>query len=222
MLCLIFNSFCVSRKRNLGQIFYLFTRSNNGKETASTPNPWRGYLRKLWGIFASIKGEIRALRVDRELQSQIGEGFVVYTPQMPNKQNAKYEEWAILFKKLLEAVEDGVVLIGHSLGAAFLVKYLSEHQVAKQIKSLHLLGTPFDGDMESDKLVGFVRTGELSQLERQVGEIFFYHSKDDFAVPYSHFLRYQEALPSAHFRAFEDRNHFLQSEVPELNTDLMR
>jgi len=47
MLCLIFSSFCVSRKRNLGQIFYLFTRSNNGKETASTPNPWRGYLRKL-------------------------------------------------------------------------------------------------------------------------------------------------------------------------------
>ena len=141
---------------------------------------------------------------------------------MPNKQNAKYEEWEILFKKLLEAVQDGVVLIGHSLGAAFLVKYLSEHQVAKQIKSLHLLGTPFDGDMESDKLVGFVRTGELSQLERQVGEIFLYHSKDDFAVPYSHFLRYQEALPSAHFRAFEDRNHFLQSEVPELNADLMR
>ena len=47
MLCLIFNSFCVSRKRNLRQIFHLFTRSNNGKETASTPNPWRGYLRKL-------------------------------------------------------------------------------------------------------------------------------------------------------------------------------
>jgi len=76
--------------------------------------------------------------------------------------------------------------------------------------------------MESDKLVGFVRTGELSQLEAQVGEIFLYHSKDDFAVPYSHFLRYQKVLPSAHFRAFEDRNHFLQSEVPELNADLMR
>lgn len=187
-----------------------------------TYESYEAFLQALKG--KSVHLEWIASRRDwkNELQSQLGEGFVVYTPQMPNKQNAKYEEWEILFKKLLEAVQDGVVLIGHSLGAAFLVKYLSEHQVAKQIKSLHLLGTPFDGNMESDKLVGFVRTGELSQLERQVGEIFLYHSKDDFAVPYSHFLRYQEALPSAHFRTFEDRNHFLQSEVPELNEDLMR
>ena len=91
-----------------------------------TYESYEAFLQALKG--KSVHLEWIASRRDwkNELQSQIGEGFVVYSPQMPNKQNAKYEEWAILFKKLLEAVEDGVVLIGHSLGAAFLVKYLSE------------------------------------------------------------------------------------------------
>jgi len=28
-----------------------------------------------------------------ELQDQLGQDFSVYTPQMPNKQNAQYKEW---------------------------------------------------------------------------------------------------------------------------------
>lgn len=87
-----------------------------------TYESYEAFLQALKG--KSVHLEWIASRRDwkNELQSQLGEGFVVYTPQMPNKQNAKYEEWEILFKKLLEAVEDGVVLIGHSLGGGFFGK----------------------------------------------------------------------------------------------------
>ncbi len=156
-----------------------------------------------------------------ELQFQLWDEYVVYTPQMPNKQNAQYEEWCILFEKLVNALDDNFILVGHSLWAAFIVKYLSENKIDKKIKKLHLLGTPFDENMDSDKLVGFRRKGSLLQLKEQVWELFFYHSKDDFAVPYGHFLKYQEALLDAKFRSFEDRNHFLQWEISELNRDII-
>ena len=42
------------------------------------------------------------------------------------------------------------------------------------------------------------------------------HSKDDFVVPYEHALKYKAALPEAELVTFEDKNHFLVEELPEL------
>lgn len=60
-------------------------------------------------------------------------------PQFPNKQNAQYEEWKILFGKILNALDDNIILIGNSLGAIFLVKYLSENKIDKKIQKTILL-----------------------------------------------------------------------------------
>src|ERR1035437_2077204 len=68
-----------------------------------------------------------------ELQNQLGEDFAVYTPQMPNKQKAQYDEWKILFEKIVNLLDVNFILIGHSLGAIFLVKYLSENIMHKKI-----------------------------------------------------------------------------------------
>lgn len=171
----------------------------------------------------SIHLERLASRRDRknELQFQLWDDYVVYTPQMPNKQNAQYIEWKILFEKLLNALDDDSILIWHSLWAAFIVKYLSENKITKKIKKTFLIWTPFDDNMEWDKLVWFKRIWELNNLENQSWELYFYHSEDDFAVPYEHVLHYRELLPNAHYRLFKDRNHFLQWEVPELIEDIL-
>ena len=156
-----------------------------------------------------------------ELQDQLGEDFAVYTPQMPNKQNAIYEEWKILFEKIVDLLEDGFILVGHSLGAIFIVKYLSENKIKKNIKKTILLGTPFDNTgMESYPLFSFLRNGKLDCFEQQAGDAFFYHSEDDFAVPFTHLEKYKKELPIAHFRIFTDRNHFLQENVPEIIVDI--
>lgn len=64
-----------------------------------------------------------------KLQEQLGSDFLVYQPQFPNKQNAQYPEWKLFFEKTIAQLEDGLILIGHSLGASFLVKYLSENKI---------------------------------------------------------------------------------------------
>ena len=156
-----------------------------------------------------------------ELQSQLWDDYIVYTPDMPNKQNAQYIEWEILFKKLLDAMDDNFILIWHSLWAAFIVKYLSENKINKKIKKTMLLWTPFHGEEDIDTLTWFTREWDIQNLWNQAWELYFYHSEDDFAVPYSHVLEFQEVLPNAHYRLFKDRNHFLQPEVPELINDII-
>ena len=156
-----------------------------------------------------------------ELQDDLGNDFAVYVPKMPNAQNAQYDEWKILFEKIVDLLDDDFVLIGHSLGAIFLVKYMSENNIAKRVKKTMLLGAPFDDEgMVNEPLLSFLRKGTLEHFSAQAGEVYIYHSEDDFAVPFGHFLKYQQALPSAHFRAFTDRNHFLQASVPELVADI--
>lgn len=123
----------------------------------------------------------------------------------------------------MDLLDDDFVLIGHSLGAIFLVKYLSENKIAKRVKKTMLLGAPFDDEgMVHEPLFSFLRKGTLKHFIAQAGEIYVYHSEDDFAVPFSHLSKYQQALSAAHFRVFTDRNHFLQSSVPELVVDIKR
>ena len=60
----------------------------------------------------------------------------VLTPQMPNSANAQYDEWTIWFEKILPLLGDNVSIIGHSLGAMFLAKYLHSQPLHKPIKQL--------------------------------------------------------------------------------------
>ena len=120
-----------------------------------------------------------------ELQDRLGDQFVVYAPQMPNKTNAQYDEWKLWFEKVVDLLGDEVTLIGHSLGALFLVKYLSENTLGRKARKLCLLGTPYDNaGMGAEQLGSFIRIGDLSSVALQVSEIYFYHSEDDFAVPF--------------------------------------
>ncbi len=156
-----------------------------------------------------------------DLYRQLGDAFEVYAPQFPNKQTAQYDEWATVFKKVLDLLDDDVILVGYSLGASLVVKYLAENETAKRVKKTILLAAPYDNHgMEHEPLCSFERTGSLERLAAQAGELVFYHSKDDFIVPFEHFEKYRSAFPRATFRKFSDRNHFLQPTLPELCRDI--
>jgi predicted alpha/beta hydrolase family esterase len=181
----------------------------------------QSYLENLKNSKPRLEWILSQRRWKNELQDQLGEQYAVYIPQMPNKQNAQYHEWKILFEKIVNLLDEDFILIGHSLGGIFLVKYLSENSINKRVKKTHLLGTPFsDEDMINEKLYSFLREGSLKNLEKQAGKLYFYHSEDDFAVPFIHLSKFEKELPSANFRTFKNRNHFLQEEVPELIDDI--
>ncbi len=155
------------------------------------------------------------------LQENLGEEYEVYLPKMPNSQNAVYEEWCIWFEKFLPLLNDGVILVGHSLGAVFLAKYFSENIVTKKIKATLLVAPPFGMDA-GNILPQFSIITSLEKLKAQGGEVVIYHSKDDPVVNFSELKQYQDALPSLDVRVFEDRGHFNMEEFPEILEDVRK
>lgn len=144
------------------------------------------------------------------LQENLGADFEVLLPSMPNKVNAKYEEWKMWFERVVPFIEDGVILVGHSLGGIFLFKYLSEHALPKQIKVLLSVAAPFRS------VPGFEIKGGFDAIQAQVPKIVLFHSKDDAVVPFSDAEEYQQVLPQAAFRLFDDRGHFNSYQFPEI------
>jgi len=68
----------------------------------STYRSYEDYISDLKKKTPNLEWIISRRDWKNELQVHLGVGFVVYQPQMPNKQNAQYEEWKILFDKLLD------------------------------------------------------------------------------------------------------------------------
>ena len=169
--------------------------------------------------------ENREVSIDNEkkwqneyLDKELGEEFQIIRPRMPLRENARYEEWKIHFEKYFPYLEDNVVLIGQSLGAIFLVKYLSENKFPKKISSIHLVACPFNDTLIGERLTGGFRLGSsLSLLEENSKNIYFFFSKNDSVVPLSHMEKYEEKLKEAHFVILENINgHFQVSEFPEI------
>jgi hypothetical protein len=152
------------------------------------------------------------------LRDKLGEGYEVILPVMPNKSNAQFDEWKIWFEKLSPFLNDDVVLVGHSLGGAFLAKYLSENKFPKKVKAVFLVGAVYDLDADGYSLASFRLP---AQLDLQTKKIYLYHSEDDPVVPFSTLGKYKKALSSVETRVFTDRGHLNQEEFPELAQDIL-
>lgn len=148
------------------------------------------------------------------LPQRLGEDYDTLVPRMPNSNNARYTEWKIWFERMFAFLNNEVILVGHSLGAMFLIKYLSENTFPKQIKKLFLISSPY-GVTEAD-LEEFKLPESFEAVTKQSKNIFIFHSKDDAVVPFSEFEEIKKRLPLASVHVFEDRGHFNQEEFPEL------
>ena len=140
--------------------------------------------------------------------------FDVLLPAMPNRQNAVYEEWKIVFEKCIPHFRDDVQLIGHSLGAMFLAKYLNENSLPTKVRRVLLVSGGYDDDTNEE--LGSFQVLSAKGVQSNTDEVHLFHSKDDFVVPFSELAKFQTDLPTASSHVFDDRGHFLQPDFPEL------
>lgn len=159
----------------------------------------------------------------KTLSEKLGGSFEVITPRFPNEANAKYKEWKIWFEKIIPFIDDGVVLVGHSLGGMFLARYLAENKFPKKIRSTMIVASPHTERLDHS-LADFVIPKNLVAFEEQGGEIFLYYSSDDPLIkePMEHLKSYQKYLPNVHVRIFSDRGHFSGEEFPEIIEDIKK
>lgn len=169
------------------------------------------------------KIDIEKLRPHKDwkdsLKSELGKNYEILMPRMPNGTNARYEEWKIWFERIAKVLNNGLILIGHSLGGIFLAKYLSENIFSKRIDAVILVAAPFDDTNGADSLESlkdFKLPLSLKKFAQQVGKIYLVYSKNDPVVPFTHLAKYQQRLSSAAAVIFENKEHFNQETFPEI------
>ncbi|MGE5425740.1 MAG: alpha/beta hydrolase [Bacillota bacterium] len=150
------------------------------------------------------------------LEEQLGPDFQIIRPRMPLRENASYEDWKIHFERYIPLLDGEVILAGYSLGAIFLVQYLSENKFPKEIIALHLVAAPFDGNLPGEDLVGGFRLqSDLSLLQENCSHIHFWFSADDEVIPLSHAESYRQKLPGAQIDIIDGaQGHFRLEEFP--------
>ncbi len=140
--------------------------------------------------------------------------YDVLQPQMPNKQNAKYADWAAYFSKILSFLRPSATLVGLSLGSIFLAKYFCEYPPTEKFARIILVAAPYDDETQGS--LGDFKLTSAAKLAGAANEIHLFHSKDDPVVPFTELAKYQRDLPEAGVHVFEDKQHFNQPEFTEL------
>lgn len=108
--------------------------------------------------------------VKKELESR---GFKVETPSMPNPWQPNYEEFKNEFEK--NVISEDSILIGHSCGCAFLVRWLGDTK--QKVKKLILVApwkVPDDAAKEN-----FYNFPIDESITSRVGEIIMFTADDE-------------------------------------------
>src|SRR5215204_4346362 len=153
------------------------------------------------------------------LRDALGGRYEVQFPKMPDEDSPKYAAWRDRIASELAELDGEVSLVGHSLGASILLKYISEERTATPIAGMFLIAAPYWGveDWEVDEYV--LQEDFASKLPEGL-PMFFYHSRDDEWVPFAHLALYAEKVPHARFRAFYGRGHQFDDDLSEVAHDI--
>jgi uncharacterized protein len=158
-------------------------------------------------------------KLAENLQDVLGAAYDVRCPKMPDEASPNYEAWKDTIARELAALDGEVVLVGHSLGALVLLRYLTEEAVEKPVAGLFLVAAPYVGtegwQVEEDAL----REDFASELPEGL-PVFLYHSSDDEWVPFAHLALYAEKLPQATIHEFDGRGHQFNDDLSEVARDI--
>ena len=82
-------------------------------------------------------------RLVASLRSELGCGYEVRFPRMPNESESPYDLWSNVIASELARMGTGAVLVGHSIGASVLIKWLTEVTPTHRLAAAFLIAAPF-------------------------------------------------------------------------------
>ncbi len=153
------------------------------------------------------------------LRRRLGPRYAVSFPKMPNEGEPEYAAWKPRITEEIARIDGDLILVGHSVGAYMLVKYLSEDGTPKQPIGIFLIAAPYpDGD-ENWHFPGFSLPPHFGAKLPDAARIFLYHSPDDQSVPFAHMRLYARAMPGAVVRETTG-GHQLNNDLSVIATDM--
>lgn len=130
--------------------------------------------------------------------------------EYPRPYDPIYEEWLEVFKQ--HALSDETVLIGHSCGGGFLLRFLSENQQVK-VKKVILVAPWLDPDGElTTNFFKFALNPNLASNN----EVHVMISDDDDDYILKSVEMVKEQVPNIIWHNYSGKGHFVEKDCPEL------
>ena len=153
------------------------------------------------------------------LRQKLAGSYEVLNPQLQSNDTDPDFGWLNQIGQGISSVGNEIILVGHSLGASMLLKYLSENRVQKNIIGLFLIAPPYwSGD--EDWKQGIKLHEDFADAIPKDIPIFIYQCLDDEEVPFDHFTTYQQHLPWATFREVESGGHQFNNDLTLVAQDI--
>jgi predicted alpha/beta hydrolase family esterase len=152
------------------------------------------------------------------LHEGLGKSYLIHYPLLPDEPEPDFGRKKQIGKEI-SLIEGEIILVGHSLGASMVLKYLSEIGIRKKITGIFLLSTPFWRGEQDWKQGLILHNDFASRLPKNV-PIFLYHSMDDEEVPFDHLELYAQKLPQATVRKITVGGHQLNNDLSIVAKDI--
>lgn len=109
----------------------------------------------------------------------------VFVPKFPTPKNQSLESWNNVFNEYKQCINEDTILIGHSLGPAFLLNLLEK--LDKPIKSAFFvsgfLGLLGNSDFDEINKTFTNRNFNWNKIKQNCKKFYLYHSNNDPYVP---------------------------------------
>ena len=153
------------------------------------------------------------------LQRALGPKYDLRFPRMPDEADPNVPSWKQKISSELSRIPGKVILAAHSVGGSILLKYLSEETVEKPIAGLFVLAAPsWDEDRWNFDDLKLPR--DIAERLANIPRLFFYHCRDDDAVPFAHLALHGARLPRAVMRAIDSGGHQFGNDLRGVATDI--
>jgi predicted alpha/beta hydrolase family esterase len=158
-------------------------------------------------------------KLAQSLQRELGASYSVRYPRMPNEADPRYCAWKPALLDEIKSLQDGSVLVGHSLGGTVLMHVLAEEPLKLTPGAVCLIAAPYigEGGWPSDEIKP---RANFSEHVPAGVPIFLYHGDQDEFVPFAHIHLYAKAITHAVVRELPGRNHQLNNDLQEVARDI--
>ena len=158
-------------------------------------------------------------RIVGSLERELGPDYAVRYPRMPHEADPKYAAWKAALERQFDRLDDGAILIGHSIGGTILIRTLADEAPTRTFAGIFLIAAPFVGESgwQSEDIE------PLSDLDARLSKqtpIYLYHGTKDETVPFGHVHLYSESVPHAVVRALPGRDHQFNNDMSEIAADI--
>ncbi|KKR07426.1 MAG: hypothetical protein UT43_C0027G0005 [Parcubacteria group bacterium GW2011_GWC1_39_29] len=148
-------------------------------------------------------------------------GVLAQTPEMPTPYEARYEEWCSVLEQF--HINEDTILVGHSLGGGFLVRWLSENKT--KVGRVVLVAPWLDPNKELT--TGFFNFSIDPELANRTKGLTVFISDDDDQEELTSSEILKNTVPGLNVKEFTGKGHFIlqhmgTNEFPELRDALLQ